>query len=333
MIDTAPGTSPPPTEGATGGLETLTRRLLELLGRVTGLESTYLTSIDWDGGLQSILYARNVGTIEVPEGLQVEWSDTLCRRALEGGPACTTDVAGVYPDSAAARELGLSTYVTVPVRGPGGEVFGTVCGADSRRVDVSEDALAVMETLAEMVALQLANDAARRELVAANQALEELAYLDGLTGLGNRRALDRELPRACADAQPTAVVAVDVDHFKQINDTFGHAAGDEVLREISHRLVAHSRAGDTVTRLGGDEFIAVLDGADVEVAYAVAERLRSDVSAAPIHTSAGPISVTLSVGVASGVGQTATGLLQQADAALYGAKSAGRDSVHTATAD
>ena len=310
------------------GLEVLTRRLLELLGRITGLESTYLTSIDWDGDRQQVLYARNVGSLDIPEGLQVEWSDTLCRRALEGGPSCTTDVAGTYPDSAAARELGLSTYVTVPVRGPDGEIFGTVCGADSRPIDIDDDAHAVMTALAEMVALQLANDAARRELVAANAALSELAYLDGLTGLGNRRAFDRALPRACAGTEPIALVAVDIDHFKQINDTLGHAAGDEVLHAISRRLVIHSRAGDTVARLGGDEFVAVLTGADLDTAAAVAERLRADVSGSPIDTVAGPVHVTLSVGVASGTGEAATSLLRRADEALYAAKSAGRDAVH-----
>lgn len=330
-----PSTDPVPPlrrlDGASDELETLARRLLELLGRVTGLESTYLTSIDWDGALQQVLYARNVGSIEIPEGLSVEWSDTLCRRALEGGPTCTSDVPTTYPDSAAALELGLRTYVTVPVRSPDGAVFGTVCGADSRRVEVSEDAQAVMEALAEMVALQLANDAARRELEATNAALAELAYLDGLTGLGNRRALDRELPRACAGAQPTAVIAVDVDHFKQINDALGHAAGDEVLHEVSRRLVARSRSGDSVARLGGDEFVAILPGADLDVAIAAAERLRADVSGTSIDTVAGPVHVTLSVGVASGVDEPATALLQRADEALYEAKAAGRDAVRAAT--
>ncbi len=95
------------------GLEVLARRLLELLGRITGLESTYLTMVDWGKDLQHILYSLNTGDLVIPEGLQVEWSDTLCRRALDGGPTCTSDVLAIYPDSAAARELGMTTYVTV----------------------------------------------------------------------------------------------------------------------------------------------------------------------------------------------------------------------------
>lgn len=313
-------------------LEALTRRLLELLGRVTGLESTYLTSIDWDGGLQRILYARNVGSLDIPEGLEVDWSDTLCRRALEGGPTCTSDVQGTYPDSTAARELGLNTYVTVPVRGPEGDVVGTVCGADSRGIHVSEDAQAVMEALAEMVAMQLAGSRTRRELEATNRTLTDLAFVDGLTGIGNRRALDRDLLRTCEQARARrvdiSIVSVDVDRFKDINDRLGHAAGDEVLCEVARRLTAHCRGGDVVARLGGDEFIAILVGTDVHAAAAVADRLCADVAGSVILTSGGPVRATLSVGVAASAGEIdPDGLLLRADQALYAAKDAGRNGV------
>jgi len=312
----------PSIASASGELEELARRLLDLLGRITGLESTYLTSIDWEGDLQQVLYARNVGTLDIPEGLQVEWSDTLCRRALEGGPACTTDVATTYPESAAARELGLSTYVTVPVRGPDGEVFGTVCGADSRPVELSDDAQAVMEALAEMVALQLANDAARRELVAANDALSDLAYLDGLTGLGNRRAFDRDLPRACAGDAAIALVAVDIDHFKQINDTLGHRYGDRVLCAIEPRLAPLLRASDTIARLGGDEFCVLLpDVAGLDDAMDVANRLTRALEE-PLDVDGMTLVVEASCGVtvAPDHGTTADLLLQRSDIAMYAAK-------------
>ena len=322
----------PPVAGPDEGLEQLTRRLLELLGRVTGLESTYLTSIDWDAGLQRILFSRNVGTLDIPEGLAVEWSDTLCRRALEGGPSCTSDVASLYPESGAARDLGISTYVTVPVLGPAGDVFGTVCGADSRGIDVGEDARHVMEALAEMVSMQLRTNAALRDLEATNQLLGELAFIDGLTGIGNRRALDRDLLRSCQQARTEAVtvsvLSVDVDRFKDVNDRFGHVAGDEVLQEVARRLTAHCRSGDVVTRFGGDEFVAVLVGADVEAASAIAQRLRTDVAAADIDTSVGPVPVTISVGVAGSADvRDPDDLLRRADLALYVAKSAGRTGI------
>lgn len=325
---------PPAAASDDEGLEQLTRRLLELLGRVTGLESTYLTSIDWDGGVQRVLFSRNVGTLDIPEGIEVAWSDTLCRRALDVGPLYTTDVATDLPGSEAAEALGLSTYVTVPVLGPDGDVFGTVCGADSRGIDVSREAREVMEALAEMVSMQLATSAALRELEAANQTLTELAYLDGLTGVGNRRALDRDLRRSCDEARTTdmtvSVVSVDVDRFKEINDRFGHIAGDEVLQEVARRLTAHCRVGDVVTRFGGDEFVAVLVGADAEAASAIAQRLRTDVAAADIPTPVGLVPVTLSVGVAASadVGDP-DDLLRSADLALYVAKAASREVGHT----
>jgi diguanylate cyclase len=313
-------------------LEDLTRRLLELLGRVTGLQSTYLTTIDWEAGFQRILYARNAGALDIPEGLEVAWSDTLCRRALENGPLYTTEVPSAFPDSDAARALGLRTYMTVPVIGPAGEVFGTVCGVDARRIEVDADGRAVMETRAEMVSLHLIGIVARRELERTNRTLSELAFVDALTGVGNRRALDRGLAQSCEDVRggggDVSVVTVDVDHFKEINDDLGHAAGDAVLREVAHRLTTHCRTGDVVARHGGDEFVAVLVGADVDVAAAVARRLCADVAAAPILTDAGPVQVTLSIGVAAGGSDADPGaLLGRADRALYLAKEAGRNGV------
>jgi len=313
---------------ASAELEALSRRLLELLGRITGLESTYLTAIHWDEGEQEILYARNVGALEIGEGLRVAWSDTLCKRALDGGSACTSDVPSTYPDSEAAAALGLRTYVTVPVTDRRGEVVGTVCGASGSSIDVPDDVRDVMVALAGMIELQLANDLAVAELADANAALHDLAFADGLTGVGNRRSLEAHLERCRAGgARSTAVVAVDVDHFKGVNDTHGHGAGDDVLRAVADRLRTVVRAEDVVARLGGDEFVVLLTGTDVGRAEQTARRLRDDIARAPIPTRAGPVAVTVSVGVADGGATDADDLLQLADTALYVAKAEGRDGV------
>ena len=92
---------------AAKSVEQLTRPLLDMLGAVTGLESTYLTSIDLKADLQHVRYARNVGQLQIPEGLSVPWDDTLCKRALDEGRMCTSDVAQCWPDSDAARQLGI----------------------------------------------------------------------------------------------------------------------------------------------------------------------------------------------------------------------------------
>lgn len=313
------------------GVEALARRLLDLLGRVTGLESTYLTAIRWDEDVQEILYSRNVGEIEIPEGLRVPWSDTLCRRALEGGPRCVADVPSTYPDSDAARQLGITTYVTYAIRTEREGVVGTLCGVSAEGGEVSDDALSVMETLAEMVSAHMESERIRRELEAANSVLEGLALTDVLTGVGNRRALEEHLARACAEADrhgvPVGVVTFDVDRFKAINDAFGHGAGDDVLRAVADQLASHTRPSDLVTRPGGDEFCVVLLGADVPTAGAVAERVRRDLSKVPIETRDGTVPVTVSVGVTSARSCTPEELLRRADAALYRAKAAGRDAV------
>ena len=114
-------------------LDQLTRPLLEMLGSITGLESTYLTTIDLRAGEQHVLIARNTGAMTIPEGLTVAWSDTLCKRALDENRPFTDDVCGIWGDSDAARALGIQTYVSTPVRTDDGALYGTLCAASSQR--------------------------------------------------------------------------------------------------------------------------------------------------------------------------------------------------------
>ncbi len=127
------------------------RSLLAELERLTGLESTYLTRIDWTQELQEITHSRNVGAIDIPEGLTVDWSDTVCRRALEQGISYTDDMPATFPDSDAAAALGLQTYVSVPVTNADGEVEGTLCGASTRRLTLTPEAVKVMERFARLM--------------------------------------------------------------------------------------------------------------------------------------------------------------------------------------
>ena len=103
-------------------LEQLVRPLLALLESATGLESTYMTAIDEAAGLQHVLYARNSSSLQIPEGLSVPWGDTLCKRALEEDRSYSDDVAERWGDSGAARELGIATYASTPIHGPGGRL-------------------------------------------------------------------------------------------------------------------------------------------------------------------------------------------------------------------
>ncbi|HYO36683.1 MAG TPA: diguanylate cyclase [Geodermatophilus sp.] len=167
--------------------------------------------------------------------------------------------------------------------------------------------------------------------------LAEEAARDSLTGLHNRRHLDRALRADLASRPrtgPLAVLVVDVDHFKAVNDRSGHAAGDSVLTAVAATLAGAVREGDTAARLGGEEFVLVLPGAGRAQAVERAEQVRRTVAAArhPVH--GGEVAVTVSIGIAvcPADGTTAAALLEAADRALYTAKATGRDRVVVAGA-
>jgi len=168
----------------------------------------------------------------------------------------------------------------------------------------------------------------------------ELAVTDPLTGLHNRRYMDGQLTalveRAGKGGEPVCLLAIDVDHFKKINDGFGHDVGDEVLREFAVRLASNVRAADLPVRHGGEEFLVVMPDTRIEDARRIAERLRLHVAGAPFRVMGGDLAldVTISIGVAvSQPGElTPAGLLKRADAAMYEAKSAGRNRVITKAA-
>ena len=177
------------------------------------------------------------------------------------------------------------------------------------------------------------------ELIAAREALRAQATTDALTGIANRRTildtLGKELDRFRRAKSACAVVFVDLDHFKQVNDTYGHPAGDEVLRQAASTLRAILRPYDLVGRYGGEEFVVVLPGCDVEGARAAAERLRAAIAGTAITAGGARLQVTCSMGVAVATGANAWDrdrLLSEADAALYRAKREGRDRVVVAGA-
>lgn len=162
-----------------------------------------------------------------------------------------------------------------------------------------------------------------------------LALTDGLTGVFNRRYVNAHLPRLIERAadgdKQLAVLMLDIDHFKMVNDTHGHSVGDEVLQEVTGRISRNLRNFDLVARLGGEEFVVIMPDADSDCAIAVAERLRRLIADTPFRVSVpiGAITVTISIGVTigGGLGDTSDVLLRRADEALYQAKNAGRNRV------
>jgi two-component system cell cycle response regulator len=165
-----------------------------------------------------------------------------------------------------------------------------------------------------------------------------LALTDSLTGVYNRRYLVGHLQglvgRSTGTGKPVSLMMLDVDRFKAINDTHGHQAGDEVLREVAQRITHNVRNFDLVARYGGEEFVVVMPDTNAEIALMVAERLRSKMADQPFQVSEGALSVTVSIGVACApVGdEPAPGLLKRADEALYAAKERGRNRVTASAA-
>lgn len=172
----------------------------------------------------------------------------------------------------------------------------------------------------------------QHRLILAKEALRREASRDGLTSLWNRKAilsiLDRELLRAERDKQPVGLIMIDVDHFKSVNDSRGHAAGDAVLRIIASGIAAVVRPYDSVGRYGGEEFLIVAPNCGLGETWELAERVRVHVAGCNIMAEKSSVRVSLSLGIATGDASTEIEkVLQAADAALYQAKNNGRNRV------
>ncbi|HST48377.1 diguanylate cyclase domain-containing protein, partial [Jatrophihabitans sp.] len=212
-------------------------------------------------------------------------------------------------------------YAAAPLILSGGEVIGTVCAFSDQSQELTRLQLERLRDIADqaVLVLQLRDDAAR---------LSHAATRDHLTGLPNRALFSETLTMALAKYQRGAttptVIFLDLDRFKPVNDTYGHAVGDELLRAVAHRLLESVRATDLVARMSGDELVILTetpDGADPGVETLLA-RLRQ-AFATPFELSCGELLVGCSMGYATAeTGDTAAELMARADAAMYQAKQA-----------
>ncbi|HUR83050.1 MAG TPA: diguanylate cyclase [Thermoanaerobaculia bacterium] len=210
-------------------------------------------------------------------------------------------------DKVEGLELGADDYITKPFQYP--ELLARI-RAGKRIVDL------------------------QKELLETNKRLELLSITDGLTKLHNHRYFQDELARAFEEAQryqrPLSLAMIDIDFFKKINDTYGHAVGDDVLRNAAS-LYRHSvRSTDLVARYGGEEFVVMMPETSLQDAISFAEKIRHLLEVTPLETQAGPVSATISIGVASVPHSrihSAKELIVAADKALYRAKRGGRNQV------
>jgi diguanylate cyclase len=261
-------------------LEKLARPLLEMLEIVTGLESVYLTSIDEAAGLQSVDYARNTGDLRIDEGLEVPWSDTLCKRCIEDGRRFVSNVSEVWGDSQAAKALGIETYASAPVCGSNGSIIGTLCAASKRSKSIGPRARSALNLFSKIIAQHIERERLLEEVRRSNEYLARFALTDSLTGLPNRRALQDELGRLLAragrDGSYVIVGMIDLDDFKRVNDKYGHGAGDMLLKNVAQRIASVTRDTDMLARIGGDEFAFVGPGlTDFDATNRAAEQIRA----------------------------------------------------------
>jgi diguanylate cyclase (GGDEF)-like protein len=249
-------------------------------------------------------------------------SGLVCRHLEQRGEAPVN--GNVWPLSGG--------YICVPMMAQG-EALGMLNlqgGASQPRLTESKQRLVV--NVSEHIALALANLKLR-------ETLRSQSIRDPLTGLFNRRymeeSLERELHRALRKHSPVGIIMLDIDRFKRFNDTFGHDAGDTMLRELSAFLQSHVRGEDIACRYGGDEFVLILPETPLEATQQRAEHIRETVKHLSVehrHEPLGAITLSLGVAVFPVHGETAEVVLQAADAALYRAKQAKRDRVEVAEA-
>ncbi len=233
-----------------------------------------------------------------------------------------------------------------PLRTAGGEIAGVIhMAVDMTRqheleenlraqVERHHKALEQQERLSQnLMRVQRQLREKNQELESAKVELERLSITDDLTGLHNRRhfdhAIDAEVRRSRRYGHALSVLMIDIDHFKDVNDTWGHAAGDEVLRNMARVFEENLRETDTIARYGGEEFIALLPETNAELARQIADRLREEVAGLETPGPEETLRVTVSVGVTTAQGPdfTAADLIDTADGALYKAKHAGRNRI------
>jgi len=269
------------------------------------------------------------------EGSSHLWSDSLCRHMVTGAaPQFAPDARAVpeYAAAGVAQDLSIGAYVGVPIRNADGTLYGTICGLDPERapehLDEHEPLLRLFATLLGQI---LKSEHLRSEAADREAALAWSAFHDELTGLPNRAMffdrVEHALDLHTRDGRPVAVLLIDLDEFKAVNDTLGHASGDVLLALAAHRLAGVVRPGDTLARLSGDEFAVLLEAAGDPAI--VATRLLAAL-ADPFVVGQRAVTISASVGIAAlsedehSVGAEA--VLAHADIAVYTAKRAGKGS-------
>jgi diguanylate cyclase (GGDEF)-like protein len=249
----------------------------------------------------------------------------LLGRPAEALPDLTAAVAELDPDWDVADYV-LALQLRSRARRETGDVEGALADSDRLAAHLWQRHRRYVGGFIDQVFSRAGAERERRQLQQHADQLSRTAEQDPLTNLDNRRAMERFLRERGAE-EPVCLVMIDVDHFKEVNDGFGHLVGDEVLRRIAGLLRGSVRGVDRVARWGGEEFLVALPGHGRALGLDAAERLRSVIVEQTWHDLGADVAVTISAGVACGPAGTIDETLLRADAALYEAKRSGRNTV------
>lgn len=314
-------------------LDTLINTLIDGLRVSYGVDYVSLVLCDPDHDIRHLLLANGTPVQEFRDLMVVESIAGLAPQyiALQQpwlGSFAACDHQLICPSAGEARSIAM-----IPLSHRG-KLLGSInlCSNDPMRFTHvhASDFLAHMGVIASFCIENVINRA----------RLLRSGFTDVLTGWHNRRYLTvrigEELARARRDSKRLVCLMLDVDHFKNVNDTWGHAAGDAVLQELAQRIESQVRASDVAARYGGEEFVVLLPGTDAAAASKLAERIRTEIAASPIDLPCGEqVTITASIGIAEvspgpddkDLKTLGDSLIARADVALYAAKSAGRDRV------
>jgi diguanylate cyclase (GGDEF)-like protein len=336
------------TERANAGLilEEVLNFVYEAFGSIIPFERVGLALIEKGGERVQSRWARSEASdIRLPEGYSAPLEGSSLQEIIRTGkPRILNDLESYlaeHPQSDSTRRIiqeGMRSSLTCPL---------IALGKPIGFIFFSSKKANTYERLHEQLFLRIAGQLSmiveksrlygqvmelNHQLLEVQSELEHQATHDALTGVWNRgailEALEKELARSCRESRPLSVVLADIDFFKALNDTYGHQAGDAVLKEVARRLSSALRSAEWVGRYGGEEFLIVLYPSDESAAFKLMERLRENVSSKPVELDGETIHTTISLGAAVGHGTDsieAGTLIRIADKALYRAKDAGRN--------
>ncbi|MGZ3181129.1 MAG: DUF484 family protein [Telluria sp.] len=321
---------------AASGFPTLVGTIFRSLPIVSSLDAVTLTLVDVGADIHTVMDKLGMDFAQFPDLVFVENEAALPFKRNDQGvpkPLLRAYDAAAYPRLFPHPPEGMASVALVPLLRNRRLIGSLNLGSRDAQRFTAAMGTDFVEHMASIIAICLEN-------VISNEMLKYIGLTDSLTGVYNRRYIDRrlmeEIARARRQGYRISCMYIDIDYFKHVNDTVGHQAGDEVLREVANRIKLELRLSDALARFGGEEFVALLIDAQLDAATIVAERVRASVEREPVLLSNGlKVPVTVSVGVTTltdldcqhAIDSAAQHLVARADTALYRAKEGGRNRV------